>query len=735
MSEPIVITLVAHGVAEVQGALRTIEQSILNQERSAGRAVTRHADDRIKVARKEADERSRILAGTAAAGATAYRTDERASAEAERRKTREAEKWARARERIQTNSALMAGRLAEREADAEIAAMKRVQAARERFARGIAGRVTGTLSGLASSATALVGGTMAVGAGFAVADAARSALSAEKQAVLLSNSAYNPLDPNTRRRDPRELIGKAGAVGVAANYGKTDVLRGLTEYIRLSSDATMLDANNGTATELAKLAKSTGTDIVDLFKMAGNARVQNTNLDQAGMMTLMRSVVGQGKAGAVELEDLVKYGGEIMSTAGSYAGDQTTNQSKLIGLAQFGRRVADVAESSTAVRHLATDVSRRADEYEALGVKVKARDASGKVTRGLADSADVIANLMEYTGGDVGKLSKLHIGERSMKLFNAASLVFNPAYDAARGTEAEKRKAGAAAVRKEISSLENASYSQADIDADFAAIMKSTSERFEKAVLEIKAVLEEKLTPWIERFAQKLPELVPKIERLIDSTGKLAEWFANNPFKGIGAIVLAAIAKDLAGAAIGSAVKAAITRALSGAAVGGGGGAGAPVAGAAGGVGAKAGVLGVAAGLVAGDAVLRYAEGTDAAEDLAAKVNAWKRGDRERGVSPQAAAKLQKDAAERLDKGSVLGHAADLATSVFSEGSEKSYARYKSDQALVDNENLKRAIADAIKAGADMAKDEMRANGGAPQGGGNPARSNPQTHPSRGGAQ
>ena len=723
MSTPVVIQLQVHGVAEIQAAMRTVGQAILQQETAANRVAGRAGDERVKVAKREATERERIAKTIAEASQGAYRTDGRAFEDAERKKTKTAEAQARQRARIVETSATMAGRYAAQQANLEIAEMRRVQAARERMARGFGGQVTKTVGGLFQSATNMVGSGMAIGAGFAVADAARQSLSAERQSIMLSNSAYNPLDPNTRRRDPRELMGKAGAVGVGANMSKTDVLKGLTDYVRLSSDASILDTNNGGALELAKLAKATGTDFGELMKMAGNARVQNKDLDAGGLMTLMRSVVGQGKAGAVELEDLAKHGGEIMATSGQYAGDQTANQGRLLGLAQFGRRVTDTAEASTSVRNFAADISRHADALEGAGVKVKARDANGKVTRGLADPAEIIANMMAATGGDAGKLGKMGVGERSMKLFNAAALVYNPAYDAAKGTDAERRKIAASAVRKEISGLEGASYSQKDIDDDFAAVMKGTSERFEKAVLTIQDVLQEKLTPWIERFADKLPELLPKLERLIDGAARVADWFASNPFAGIGAIVLASIVKDLAAAAIGEAAKGAIVRLIAGGGAGGVGGAAGALASPVGGALA----LGVASAAVVGNAELKYAAGQDAAADVAAKVDAYKRDPTNpNAMSPEAAQAIVDQSKGRLGKAGVLDQVGNIIASPVSETASKQYGQYKMDQAIVDSDAIRKAIADAVAAGATEASRRGSGN--------DPARSLPQMHPGRGGA-
>ncbi len=600
MAEPVTIELRAEGVQEVKKALRSVADSFVEFDRKINRSTQASVKERVQLAKGEARAREaeakqaakqvgqiqlqelrgaqRVELEKVKSALKANRERERdaersakkqtdiADREAKKQTTiadREAKKqaqaWARQRDRIQTNSAIAAAKMITRDTAAR-------QAARERFASTVGSQVVGSAGRALSTVGRVATGAVALGAGFTLADVAQRSIAAEQAAVALANSAYNPADPTTKRRDPQELLRKATGIEGATNFDRVDVLKGMQSYIALSSDASVLDAKNENALEIAKLAKATGTNVGDLFKTAGNLRVQNKTMDSSSQMNVLRAIVGQGKGGAVELDELAKVAGEITASSGQYAGDQSVNQRKLLGLSQIARRSADTAEAATAVRKLASDVSLHGDKMEAAGVKVK-----DKTGRGLMGPEDIIANLMEKTGGDTGKLHKLGIGERSMKIFDALKPVYNEAYDKAKGTDAQRRKAAGAAVRAEVVTSENAQYTKAHQEKELAEVMATKGERLGKAITDVKDQLDVILTPALERLATKLsdPKVQESITKLIAGLGQLAEWLINNPLKGLGAVVVGAVAKDLAGAGIGAAVKAAIASIIRG----GGGGA------------------------------------------------------------------------------------------------------------------------------------------------------------------
>jgi hypothetical protein len=101
---------------------------------------------------------------------------------------------------------------------------------------------------------------------------------------------------------------------------------------------------------------------------------------------------------------------------------------------------------------------------------------------------------------------------------------------------------------------------------------------------------------------------------------------------------------------------------------------------------------------------------------MAAKVRAYARGDKERGVSPEQAALAIQAARGRVDSSSALGQAKNIITGGLgiSDTDDKAYKQYKADQALVDSKELQKAIAEAAAAGVrEGVASGMKNNSGA----------------------
>ncbi len=569
-------------IKEWQRFQKAQERILRTSTTMAGREAKRAADADIresKRAEKDAERRAKFLErlrnrGAATAGRLAAKE---ASAE-----IREAERATRARERLHERSATMAGRTAERQAREESRVLARSRAKMDRTYGRIGGIVGGTASRLTGTAVSLGAAALTLGGGLSVVDSVSRATSAERAAIALSNSAYIP--GQVERPDKNAILARASSVQAATNIDKGELIKGLQKYVALSSD---FKGGMGNLGQFAKMAKASGTDFGEFMTAAGTMRVQNKSLDEAGMMNILRATIGQSKIGAIEFSDLAQHAGTITASSGQYAGSQALNQQRLLGLSQLGRRVADPAEAATAVNKLASDVASHATGMEAAGVKVRGPD-------GLFDPAEIIANLMQKTGGDVGKLQNLGIGERSMKLFNAAMPTFK---------EAGGGAAGADAVRKEIAGLEGATYSDADVSRDFVEVMAANGEKFDAAMNRVREAMEQRLIPYIDKFAARLPELLPKVERMMDAFEAVASFLMENPYAAIPAIIAAAVSKDLLLAGIGSAANAAIVAAIgnvtmAGTAAGGGG-----LAAGVGGAGLAAGGAAVAVGAAAGAAM------------------------------------------------------------------------------------------------------------------------------------
>jgi uncharacterized protein YukE len=299
-------------------------------------------------------------------------------------------------------------------------------------------------------------------------------------------------------------------------------------------------------------------------------------------MEVMRALAGQGKAGAIDIKDLGQYGGRLAASAAQFSGPLAGNIESFGAIAQLAKKLGgatDTAEATESVARLASDMAKHASGFEALGVNVFADKNKTK----FRNAEDVITESVVKSKGDETVLHDL-FGERSIK----AALGAQVAYSNAGGG-----KAGEAAIRQQFRELKATSLSTADVDEGAKARLLETQAKLNIAMEELTKTFNERLLPKLPPLIDKFVELTPALGKVVDFLTDHATW------GGLGALVAAAIAADIAKAALGQLVANAITAAIRG-------GGGAPVPGGAGG---GVGVLGKGLA-VAGAALAGYEAGS-----------------------------------------------------------------------------------------------------------------------------
>jgi hypothetical protein len=537
---PVIVNFQVAGISQVQRAFRTVEQASVQSAQKVAAVDTRAAKDKERQFQQVAKDAERWKKQELAGAEKAAKQGLKVAQSADRDALRSKEQLARQYARIRENSVNMASRSAKQEADAELREMKRVQAERAKFRRAVGGAGARSLGNIASGAISMAGGALALGGGFAVASAMHDQLASQRAAIATSNAGYIP-GQNTRV-DPKQIMASASAASIATNIDKADVLKGLQTYTDRSSDLKGGMANLGF---FSKLSKASGADFGEVMNAAGMMKAQNANLSDGDMQNMMRGIVGQGKLGAVSFSELAHSAATTTSTSGMYNGDQATSQRRLLGLQQIAVKTAGSSDDA------ATVVSRFGSDIMAhqKGMKAKhginAADASGM----LNDPAQILGQLFDKGKGNLNSIREMGgLGKESLKLAEALAPVYQLA-------EKAKKGSGGAAVSAEVSKYEGAGYSQEDVDKDFGEVMKSAAERIDTASTKIREILETKLAPYLERFANALPTLMPKIERVIDAFDKLATVFLDNPIKGIGAIIAGKVVKDVGSAMLGDVLK------------------------------------------------------------------------------------------------------------------------------------------------------------------------------------
>lgn len=621
MADPIVIQLVAKGVAEMQATFRTLEQTITGFERNASRASESGSRARITTTQREGSDRDKAyaklsretekwerqaVAATERAAKEKTKAGERSAADqvravekAEQDKQKAVEKSAAFMARIRERSATMAGQYAAQQAEKEIAESKRAYEARKNFARNMGGMITGSVSGAMHSVVGagrgLVAGALQVGGGFSIADSVSREM---KLTGIAGNiAASGNADPSGKKWKTGEILKAARGNANALSMDPEEMLGGIEAFKKLTGDT---GRGIALSSEMGKLSVATGTNMKDMMSNAGNIALSDPNMSNKDVMNLAMVQTKQGMTGAVEMSDLAKYGGRLTAGASLFGGDRSKNIAMMGAFAQLSRAeggAASAAEASLAAQRFATDVQKHSGGLKKLGIDVS--DGKG----GLRAADDIVKDMVNKTGGDVTKFGQFHLGERGVKVLTAVSNEYRAASGGTRqkgesdaswaGRQAKGEKAVNAALGKFTEGL-----SQNEVDASLKERLGDADKEVAKAMNELRDAVGIQLLPEFMKLVPVLTQLMPHIQRVLVELTKFANWFAANPIKGIGAVVLAKVTADLGKAAIGEGVKQVLIRLLAGAAPGGGG-----VPGAGGVPGGAAGV-GVAGAMVAQGAAL-----------------------------------------------------------------------------------------------------------------------------------
>lgn len=360
-----------------------------------------------------------------------------------------------------------------------------------------------------------------------------------------------------------------------------------------------------------------------------------------------------------------------------------------------------VQEAATVLANISSDAGKhRKDIEKKIG---KFTNDKGQITDA---PEEFLARIMKATGGNMSAIQDMGFGARSVKMFQALSPTFNEAEANALNSGASKqgaRQAGADAILKEMHQITDATYTEKNLNEDHKVVMSGDMERFEAAFRELKIRIGDDLLPELVKlipvvrdltpvFTSVVRDAAPAFTTLIKSIASFVsqnQWLIDNiAAHPVGSIMAFEVTKSIGGAGLGSLVRLLIERSFTGqgivantknvaSAVGGSlGGYGGLVAGAAG--------VGVGTAAVIYNAGTKAFDGEDRAADIQAKVDAWKRGDHERGMSPEAAIAEVSAAKMRLDQnGGAFEQAWNIIKSPVSDEASKAYGQFKSDQALV----------------------------------------------------
>jgi hypothetical protein len=412
----------------------------------------------------------------------------------------------------------------------------------ERARRQLGERISGgvaTSGRRAVGTVARVGGAaLGIAGGFAAAEALREESDVQRRASELANQAGTP-----------ELKGQlAKESGNVSGFSRAETLSALSAFVTPTGD---LDTGRKVSGSMGKLALATGAEFEDLMATAG--LTFNVLSDQISdpvkrldeLNRLMGVFAQQGALGAVEIKDLAQdFAGLGAATRGFEGGApdllRTMGAFAQIAVKRGGARGS--AEASTAAMRLASDIVTPANKkrFDALlgPGKLKSKTDPTK----LRDPLSIMLDVLDKTGGDIEKTSGL-FGIESAKIFKGLAATYS---------EAEKKQKGSGrkAVETEFNRFAKAELSDSDRDKRASSRLEDPDLQFKEAMKAFNTAVGSELLPAVTKLIPSFTQLVPVMGDAAREGAKLVGWFAENPFRGVGAIVAASVAKDVASAGI-----------------------------------------------------------------------------------------------------------------------------------------------------------------------------------------
>lgn len=374
------------------------------------------------------------------------------------------------------------------------------------------------------------------------------AVSMEKRAVDLANASIGTgVKGNETRAGTGGLLTQARDVGISAGYDPERVLEGLQKFVAKTGD---LKTGRDMLADLARLSSATGSELEDMVDAAGDVANALGEVPNKGKVveSVMRSIAGQGKVGAVEMKDLAVQMAKLGAAAGAFEGDADKNIEMMGIFAQMSRARGGSASATQAATSVGSMVNilktpARIKAFKEAGLKQE--DLYNE--KGLLRSPfEIMKKAFVAAGNDPTALKKMYANTGGARAVEGFATVYRQAGGGQKGLDA---------VNAEFERLKKATISKAAVEEAHAERMKTNAakiEVFNAKLTEIGARVAEKILPQMERLG-------PSIISAVDSIGALAAWVAANPlaasFALVGASMVRAAGETILRAGIEAVVK------------------------------------------------------------------------------------------------------------------------------------------------------------------------------------
>ena len=682
---PIDIKLTASGITDVLSAFKNVEDRVIAMERKLTAFGQQQAKIRAKTSKDEAAEKGK--------SAKQEQTDVE---KAEKAKTDAAAKWAKQRESIIRNSALMAGRLAKQQADQEIREAERSTQARIAFSQKLAGRIVNDFRSTLGHATRIFGMLTALGGGFSVQQSMSSYLKTTKSAMALEIASDVPGHPE-QRVSATEATARARQMAIEYGSSTEDVLEAQHAIVAKTGRGKQAQELMGS---VMKIATAEGTDPKELAGAIASAIAMNPKLTNEEATNLMKAMVDQGKVGAIEIKDLAKIIPILTKTAVLYTGKQSDNQARLVTMAQHAITTTGGPEqAAVAVSRFGDWMSSKKGAKALGGRGFNVFDQSGQ----LKPIDELMAGVLTHGGNTAQGLGQMGMEGKAKSLVEAFTAVYNASIK-----EGKTKEQAAQDALKTYHEELMMRISDAKLDSDLKKVQSTDAFKVSQNMEKLSQAIGIQLAPVLVKLIGQIADHADEIGMVMKKIGEFISWASEHPWQAIAIAGAAAFAKAVLVEVAASGLRSILAKGIGGGLPGGGG---------AGGLGPVAtGVIGgLAVGGIIYNAGVKTDTGQEDARNLKARVEAWVKDPKNpAAISPQEAQKKIDAAKARLDKTNAFEQAGNLAWSPFADWASRDYGQFKADQGLTgiglwngedkDAKKLQDAIDEANKKKIDADK-------------------------------
>jgi hypothetical protein len=446
---------------------------------------------------------------------------------------------------------------------AEMRAAAAASRARRRFAKETIGGAGRRVTGAVGTMGRVTGGLLALGGGFAAAGAIGHRIRAERASAELANQAFmqGGAPGRTRGAIHRSVMQQTQQEGIRTGLGQERMIDALRRVIQLAGGQN-LEIAQKLLPVLGEFALASGADVADVGQTAGQVMLALGPRGVTGQQALedteeiLASMAGQAKVGAIEFRDLASEMGKVMSATAGFKGNIKENVKTLGAFAQLSLAggATESREAMTAINRFRDDITSLSARFEKAGVNVfgeVTRDPkTGEVVRSkLRDPIAIVADVLEKTGGDLPTMAKL-FGVRGRRVITGFQESF---VSAGAGKEGQK------AWLEVLNTVRKAKMETKERKESFAFMTGTTGVKLAQQMERLNIAMGDKLMPTVIRLVPRISDLIEPMTRAAEVVAGFVEFLLDNPYRGIGTIIAAKVALDIAGAGIGAGAQRAIT--------------------------------------------------------------------------------------------------------------------------------------------------------------------------------